>query len=204
MPDAPDAKVWLLTAGSYSNYHPVGAFATEAAALAVQTVLEDASTGYEDFGVISVPVLSAVSATVAWESLTLSFAIHWNGRIRYDQADQAPIRHIRLTGLPTDDDYSLGEETPPPKCEVVVRSFEQDYTLGVCLTVDGTDLERVAKVYGEQRAHLVAEPAIQTVRAWAASSALARGKGQHKIPSWVWTRTENAGLIPALQQAGIQ
>ncbi len=188
MTDDDGPKVWLLTDGSYSSYHVVGAFATEAEALAIRDALRDS---IEDLGVESVPVLTGLTVEHLWSSLSLSCTIYWHGRLvgeRYN--DDAPFTFSVVHGLPDDEDQY--REPAPAPLTIDLSPTEQDYTLGVHLRVHGTDIERVRKVYSEQRAILVADPATATINAWVRSDYL---------PRWTFGRGENAALAPHLARA---
>lgn len=192
-------SVWLLTAGQYSDYHVVGAFATETQAREVLAAVDDGEVG-DRFMVEEVPILSPkVRPILRYTAVRLQFAIHWDGKIRYDTsapdapswARAEPVSYYTLTDIDDGDNI----EAQPPACVAEVHAFERDYTLGVDLTVGGTDIERVRKVFSEKRAQLVADPATSTVVAWAKRSS---------IPNWVWVRAENAGIVDALRRAGVK
>lgn len=180
-----DPQVWLLTAGSYSAYHVVGAFANEAEAQAVLAVLGDT---YDDYAVESVPVLSGVTVEQLWTELACSMTIYWHGRTHEHEGE--PVTQSVVRGLPGGDVPYVRKR--PPALKVEILATEQGYTLGVNLRVYGTDLERVRKVFSEQRAMLIADPATATINAWVRS--------EH-LPRWTFGRAENAALAPHLAEA---
>lgn len=186
MADSP--TIWLLTAGDYSSYAVVGAFRTEAEAQAVAEAIAN-DDNYDRYQVEEVPVLGPITTELLWTEVSCSMTIFWHGRIGWEHLGD-PTTTTRLRGLPGGDDDR--ERTPPAPLTIEIDPTEHGYTLGVSLHVYGTDLERVRKVYSEQRAMLVADPASATIKAWVASPWL---------PRWTFGRGENAALAPHLADA---
>lgn len=205
-------RVWLLTSGDYSGYGVVGAFADETQAREVADALNGAETGWPGYRVEDVPVLGDLRVEHLWTWLHLRFWIKWNGetdRRQYAGVEHSePMRRVRLRGVPDDDDDDDEVYDPvdgrvrgqPGPCDVMIRPYETNYTLGATLDVVGTDLERVRKVFSEKRAQMIANPINYVVAAWAAEAALPTGRG---VPAWVWRRPENKSIVPALRSAGL-
>lgn len=184
--------VWLLTAGTYSDYHVEGAFRDEETAIAIRDQLAAGYTGHQDWRVQEFAYLDGVTVVPQWTSLALRLAVKWDGTVGQDDGVTMPEPVTRLR-LSIDD-----EPVPmPPACEVRRAPYETSYTLGVTLRVDGTDLERVRKVFSEQRAQILGDPATATVKAWAEQ------ERTWQVPSWIWERDENRPIVGALRQAGV-
>ena len=154
----------------------------------VAAALADDDT-YDGYGVEEVPVLTDVRVELLWTEVSCSVTVMWDGSIAGDHLGEPTTVNRVHVGVEGEDD---DRRTPPAPLTIERRATEHGYRLGVSLRVYGTDIERVRKVFTEQRAQLIAEPAVATIRAWVASDYL---------PRWTFGRDENHAFIEHLADA---
>lgn len=198
----PTTKTWVLRERDYDGDPVIAAFASAKQADEIRKALgqtgdEDRFDGRRDFYVDSVPILGADLAvedlgTVYWWRL----GWYWDGTVRGDEALD-PDRRLRITGLP--EHYRSRVEAPPVEVSVATKADETNYTCGFWVHVSGPDEADVKARADECRTEYGADPLKATADLW-----LAWTEGTRKIPSWIWDREENQGLLDALRARGIQ
>lgn len=180
---------WILSSGSYSDYHVLGVFPDEPTALRIRAEIAAADAA-SDYDVDEVPLLEGV---IVWmvNHYSAVAVIGWDGTEYKDNGWQ----DIRVW-----DDVEVGvpAEQDALTCESIATDHATlpDRKLCVRLQVWGTDVERCRKAFTERRARILADPAVAVIAACTKTAGVfARDRDGFLAAS------ANAGIRDALARA---